>query len=377
MANLQILCAEAYRRCMNWTLQILLYIAIIVAPIFVVNDPNKNLWVIGFPILIYIIYIVNSLCSPSFAYLRNKNKANGIHDYMKTLYAAPPSKTFHIECYHFDTQIIEERDTNGNTRARADRVKVVTYKGSQEFRYYSWRDISGTFLLETGKLVKSKEKVYLKLKLGMEIVYADDGTQTDYHIQRDSFYASHRWRDQYMNNWETSTVPNFQEHTLVRVSDNEAPFVNIGLFVLFTLLPFIEFYKIYVNMYCEDQIYNLRKLVSSRNNLNQSTHFEKYEQMQPKLCIYGQEIMYGHETVLIQSGPYKPSQDEIWAHQQESKKTGTTLNVNIGNPTDSDNTASVNSFDAIIDANRNPFEKAQGFNPMDAGSTKTASTNFI
>jgi hypothetical protein len=387
MAKAPLTCGKICRRIFNWILQILVLAVIIAIPILISMDPNNNLWMLILIFLTYIAYIINELCSPTFAYLRNKHKANTIHDYMNNLYTTPPTKTFHVECYHYETRIHTERDNNGETRTRTERVKIVTHRGSQDFYYYSWRDISGIFLLETSKFLdKDFKKAYIKLKVNLDVLYAEDGTHTDYIIQRDVFYCANRWRDQHMHTWETTTLPGLEKYNMVRVSDNKTPYVNKGMFLLFTLLfPFAEFYKIYVNQYCEDQTYTLKKVISSRNNLNQPTHFERYESMVPKLCIYGEVIVYTKETVLIRSSPYMPSEDDLNAHEKEkTHMPNPQVNINInqgmsGNPhmqqgntqlhiqttgTSQNNQShsSLPSFDAVTES---PHNNQSGYNTND------------
>jgi hypothetical protein len=317
MAATQVGCCEICRRIFNWILQLGL-IAAIIFVLATMNKPAFEGWYVALPIIFYIAYIINALCSPTFSYLLHKHKANTIHDYMKTLFATAPIIRFHVECYHYETRYETYKDANGNTQTRSSQVKITTYTGHENFYYYSWRDISGVFLLDVAKFLnKNFQKAYIKLKLNLDINYADDGTFSDYTMQKFIFHARNRWRDVHMHTWETTDLPGMNKYNMVRVSDNKAPFVNACLYILFTLFPFIELYKIYVNLYCENQTYTLKKVVSSRTNLNVQANVVKYEIHFPKIIIYGSEVVYNQETILVQTSPYIPSQEDLNIYQKE------------------------------------------------------------
>jgi hypothetical protein len=309
-------CGETCQKIFSWMTQLGLLIALIH---YITNSGTEgSTFILSF--IIYIIYVINSFLSPTFFYLKHKHKANTIHEYMNTMYTAAPRKTFNVECYHNETRRNKTKDAKGKVKKETKSVRVVTYRGSQDFNYYSSKDISGTFLLETSKFLdKDFKKSYIKLKLDLEIDYAEDGTYNDYAIQRDSFYASNRYRDLHMDTWESTNLKGLNEYNLVKVSGNKAPFVNVTTYLVFTvLLPLVELYKMYINHYCEEQTYTIRKVISTRKNLNLPTHSVIYDSMQPKLIIYGHEELVEQNAELVQSVPYIPTEEEIKAHEEES-----------------------------------------------------------
>jgi hypothetical protein len=83
----------------------------------------------------------------------------------------------------------------------------VTHKESENFLYYSWRDISGLTLLDSHKVFRGPKKVYIKLELEKEIEFADDITRLDYQKQKDNFYYRNRWRDIHVDLSEVRDIP--------------------------------------------------------------------------------------------------------------------------------------------------------------------------
>jgi hypothetical protein len=104
---------------------------------------------------------------------------------MKVLYNTPPTLTFHFECYHWETSYFTVRDKYGVSTTKSEEIRVITHQESEVFQYYSWRDISGTFLLDTDRFLnKEFKKAYIKLHLDLVVGMNDDETRRYYNLKR-------------------------------------------------------------------------------------------------------------------------------------------------------------------------------------------------
>jgi hypothetical protein len=264
-------------------------------------------------ITFYVIYIISNLCSPSLSYLCHKHGALSIHNLMKEIFYNPPTIRWHVECYHYETTYHTHTDSNGDTRTETRQHRVTTYSGSRDFHYYTWRDVSGLFLLDSHKVYNGEKKVYIKLELALDVNFADDITRLDYQRQKDDFYYENRWRDTHISFSESKIVSGFNQYNMVRISENRPPGVNWGYFLLFTFfLPMAEFYKMYVDSFCVDQDYTVKKVVSSRYNLQVEEHAQKWIVSIPTLVIFNQpQIVYNEVPSPIHNTPVLPTMEEL------------------------------------------------------------------
>jgi hypothetical protein len=312
-------CARSCRRVWSIIVLILLWASIIFTIIVGTSSNQDALGVaIGFLVFFYLAYTITACCSPTCSYLFNKHKADSIHDYMRSLFSSPPKVTWHIECYHYETRTHHHKKSDGTTETRHETHKVVTYRESEDFNYYSWRDISGLFLLDSHKIFRSHNKVYIKLELEQDINFADDITKLDYQKQKDNFYYRNRWRDVHVDLREVRHVPGFNQFNMVRISNVHPPCVNKWMYLFFVfVIPLVDLYKMYVDQFCVEQDYSIKKVISSRFNLNQPQYAEPYQNFVPALVIFDQpRQVYCEQTELIHDTPNIPSFDEL----EEAKK---------------------------------------------------------
>jgi len=69
-------------------------------------------------------------------------------------------------------------------------------------------------------------------------------------------------------------------------------FVNICFFILATLLICAEFYKCYVDKLCVPQRFSVRKIISTRYDLNAPPIQERYQYFTPAIDLYQQQYAY-------------------------------------------------------------------------------------
>ena len=94
---------------------------------------------------------------------------------------------------------------------------------------------------------------------------------------------------------ETRTINGLIHHNLIKIGQNDPCIVSFGWFSIFTLLTIVEFYKIYINSFFVYQSYKIRKIISTRYNLNEPVYEEKYIKLVPQLNLISQQYNYKPE----------------------------------------------------------------------------------
>ncbi len=330
-----------------WIIQVLLWIAIpfLIISLILYEWQDSQTATITTTSILYIIYVITNSCSPMCKYLFHKYSSDSIHKLMKNLFYNPPVITFRIECYHYETRVRTHRDSKGNTHTSYERRKVTTWWGSEKFNYFSWRDISGLFLLDSGKVLQSEKKVYIKLALSKNFQFADDITRMDYQRQKDLFYSRNRWRDTHCSLTENRTINGFNEYNMVRISDKKPPCISGWAFLFFTyILPFSELFKMYINTFCVEQDYSIKKVLSTRYNLVQQEHAAPWVPHVPTVAIFDQpRVVYEELPAPLHDNPVLPSMDDL---ENAKSFTGVhgAMNENVGeNYTPYFNTDTVNN----------------------------------
>lgn len=261
-------------------------------------------------IIIYIIYLVLEFCSSSCSYLVHKSSAEGIYQKMQRIFSTHPEIIFHCENYHY-----EYRGQGRNN----SKVKVTTYREDYSMPYYSARDISGLFVLNCDRNIV-KNKAYIQLELIEEINFADNITYMDYECVSRDFYMRNRPRDYYMNYYERRIIPGLTKYNLVRIGSTEPPTVNVGFFILATIFMCAEFYKCYVDKLCVPQRFTVRKIISTRYDLNGA---EKYQYFMPALDLYDQQYTYQPQDYNYLNNDYNadlPTKEDLERAEQYSNK---------------------------------------------------------
>ena len=157
--------------------------------------------------------------------------------------------------------------------------------------YYSARDVSGLFYLNCDEAIV-KKKMYIKLELNDEINFADEISYMDYEYYKEQFWRKNRFKDVYMDFNETRKVPGLVHHNLIKISQNEPCFVSFGWFMIFTLFTVCEFYKIYINTLFVYQQFKIRKIISTRYDLNAPENEEKYQKLIPQINLITEQYKY-------------------------------------------------------------------------------------
>ena len=258
------------------------------------NDENGKISVIIF-ISSYLLYIILECCSSTSKYLRNKTTGEAMYDKMGSLFRTPPVITFSCQCYHYEIIHYTKRDKDGKIHYHTRREKRITYSESYSMPYYSMRDVSGLFYLNCDEAY-AKKKCYIQLKLNEEINFADEISYMDYEYYKEQFWRKNRFRDVYMDFKETRKIPGLISHNLIKIGQNDPCIVSFGWFTIFTLLTLCEFYKIYINSLFVYQKYKIRKIISTRYDLNEPLYSNKYSQLAPQLNLITEQYSYEPES---------------------------------------------------------------------------------
>ena len=300
-----------------WIFQILSWISIVASSIIYSKNNDNSAAFVAFGI-IYLIYIILEFCSPTSKYLCHKSSDQGIYQKMGIHFQTPPEILFHCECYHYERRTHYSRDSKGRSHKRTSRVRVTTYRETYSMPYYSERDVSGLFYLNCDKAY-AQQKRYIKLELKEEINFADVISYYDYERAKSAFWRRNRFRDVHFDFNEERRIPGLVHHNLVKLVKQEPCIVNYFWFFFFTILTIAEFYRILFDSYCVYQKFKVRKLVSTRYDLNQPV----YQVFVPQINLISQQYQYGQEYYNYVNQSYElqsPTKKELEAAKQYQEK---------------------------------------------------------
>ena len=304
-------CSCWFFQVIDWILLLILIIVIILSSDFIV------IMSLAFGIFHFLYILVEILC-PTGKYICHKISGEGIHEKMGRYFRTAPIIKFHLEWYHYLEKKNIKTDKSGRVDLSIKAKKEVSSREDYEMPYYSERDVSGLFYLNFDKAI-AKKKVYIKLKIKEEINFADAISIIDYHKEIDNFYE--RKKDVYLDYKEERFVPDLIHHNLISLGKNEPFLSKYFFFILSTLLTLSELYKLYFDSLCISQIFKIRKLISTRYDLNQP----KYEQFIPQIIIINQTYNYQPQdyNYLNPSDKYSvnlPTKEEIERAKQYQDK---------------------------------------------------------
>jgi hypothetical protein len=317
-------------------------------------------------LFIYVMYLTFEYYSSASVFLRNKTDEQRIKNLLSILVQTHPMVVFHCECYHLKKKRRafhrhpppkkgkSKANKSGNKRRRGKKregskisgvidlsgrvfnkinnfannvnqpepeefefnkirneayTRIVTWKEDCYLPYYSSRDVSGLFQLNKSE-GQSKGKSYIKLTLVPEINFADEISYMDYEFFRTDFYNRNRPRDKYMDYCEERKVPGLNESNFVHISDEEPCGLSFCVFVFFSLFLLGEFYKCYFNSFCIDQEFKIRKLISTRYDLN----MDQYQYFIPSINVPSQKYIFEEQNYNYLNNNYqvvKPTNQEI------------------------------------------------------------------
>ena len=287
---------KAENRCMKifcWSIQILVWVMILSTIVCSILRPKAASGCAAGLGVFYIIYMVIEFCSPTSHYLCHRRTGNRMYEKMGELFRTHPDICFHCECYHIERRTVTHKDDKGNDHTETRDERVVTFRDNFSIPYYSSRDVSGLFYLNCDE-ANVQKKNFIKLNLKEEINFADAISYYDYEFYKRDFWIRNRFRDVYMDFNETRTIPGLNHYNLVSIGNQDPKSVNFCFYFLSVMFTFCQFYKSYVDSFCVEQKFTVRKFVSTRYDLNQPVYVQKYTQFVPTLNLITQT--YNYET---------------------------------------------------------------------------------
>ena len=182
----------------------------------------------------------------------------------------------------------------------------------------TWRDVSGPFTLYTQGYQRDPNLAMVKLKLQLDIEFANDGTNLDFEAQKNYFIAKNQYRDHLYDFSQNYRLEGYAEYNLVNIGEHQSHYIGLCWLFFFTSIMLVEFYKSYVESFCIHQDYEIKKVVSTRSNLNLPDPFRPYIARVPAIIVMNNTITYNDPSRLgaVTIVPEIPSLNEI--HQSQS-----------------------------------------------------------
>lgn len=285
--------------------QLLLYLStlgLVITDLYFINYENQEAFWIYFAIGTYFLDLILSFTiNKTFQYLQNIKTDIGLINYLKVLFETAPLIYHKVECYHFEIRYRTVTDSKGNTRTETYSEKVTTYTGSTNFNYISWRDLSGTFMIDDSFLRRRPKDAMLRLSLRFNLECAPDGTSDDLENSRNAFYAANSWRDTHCNVWDERVLPGREQYQLVMLGKEVPCFLGTGWFVFCSIFLLKPIFFIYFRLVTSTQKFSIEKIISSRVVLHSPEFVEKYSHLAPRLILPAETINFYDSEAMLQS----------------------------------------------------------------------------
>ena len=251
-------------------------------------------------IIVYVLYIITEFCSPTFIFLCSKKNKDEIINSLSQLIKTNPKI---IISYRVSKILVNIKRT---------------IEGTINFSYYSSRDVSGLLELDISN-ISLKGIAYVALEIEQEINFADEISYMD--LVSYGNILSKLFPGYYIEFFEDKRIilPNYNSYNFIRILDKDPCFVNRIFYILFTIIPIVEIYKCYINSYIYEKKFIIRKLISTRYDLNQ----DKYKVFNPHIKFLGQEYSFDsidYNYININHELKSPTENEINVASQFNKK---------------------------------------------------------
>lgn len=313
-----------------WVFQVLVW-GFLLTSIILVCIKNSA-YIITFSIygFFHLAYICIEIFSSTFIFLLNKRDMKGLKETLRAFIATPPVIEFYGRSYHI-AYAYNGRDSNGKEEYKE--YEDTTHEERYKMPYYSARDVSGPLHLNCQKEDLQKKR-YIKLKLSVEVNFADTLSDSDYRKEICDFNRRNMFLDEYYTFSENQYLPGLIKYNFIILGDSDPCIVHYCFFLLSTLLTFAEFYKSYVNSLCINQKYKIRKLVSTRYDLSQPIFDDKYDKFNPQIDIISETCFYEPQDFNYLNTEYKPkipTQEEIEEEKKQQNPSGIVLDLPVVN----------------------------------------------
>ena len=223
----------------KWVFQILLWIDLL---LIIIIDNYYNLAPKIVSIFIYMIYLILEFNSPIKELLYSLYEKSFYEEFKKIISLSPNIK-FDIETYHFRNYIHPTIQLSKNIISPIILARVITYKNSFDFPFYSFKDVSGVLYLEDD-MNESKQYSFIKLKLKQEINFADEISYSDYITFRENLILKYKNIDSFVNIKESRNISNFEKEIFCKIGNVDTWTIGYKWYIFFVLIGIGEFYNL-------------------------------------------------------------------------------------------------------------------------------------
>lgn len=279
------------RRVFTWIANLLIWGAIVFVALSFAMDLSSGLksGSVALLIICAIIYYCETFICSYCGYFSHLSVVAKSYEDIDKMFKSSPIITMNITCYHY--RHVYRHSGSGNNYSSSSSEKVVTHRSSEEFRYTSWRDVSGEFKLDMSGALNDESVAYVLLDLNLAVEFASDGTSEDYGRAKLDFISRNRY-DRYQDYHQGNSLPSFQECFLIQVTDQQPCCFGLGYFIFFGLLTFNAFYSSYLDCYCHKQNFTIKKVISTRQNLSAPEMQSQYAYYDPRMLMADQMIVF-------------------------------------------------------------------------------------
>jgi len=223
----------------------------------------------------YMLYVIFECISEMVEFLEQFETNETIIDKMKN---------FVQSCPIISISLNNKNNDDGNSTFKSgDYIK-------KNFNYKSCRDVSGKLILNS---LCCFQKSYVLLNVSYEIGFADNETLSDYYKEKEKLINENK--NKYKHHYEINEQKYlFLLKTNQKILINKAAkyFINRHMFMIFIFLSLGEIYKIIINYIGCSANFNIKKVVSSRDDLSGAGYNEIYDKFNPQLQLFGKEIKF-------------------------------------------------------------------------------------
>jgi len=280
-------------RCCFWFSMVLEWITFIALLSAIIRDEPTIVPECCFFGVASLAYLIGTCCSQTSSYICSFRNVKHISEVMNKMFTQETVERWSYENYHYEKTITtyHRKDQLFDEKVKSKPYKVVTEQDTKFYHFKSCRDISGNLEI-SGNNVKF-EKPFVKLHFVLRREFYDEETRIEFDRKERNFYRSHN------NDIEQSVssdyyLNDFEEYSLVRVTNYKPSFFGIGWLIFFTLVMLAPCYFVYVNSLCShEQEFVIRKVVSDFHDLNSQIFDEKFRSLNPCLIFCGEIMPYG------------------------------------------------------------------------------------
>jgi len=287
------------RRFLDWTFNIIFWgvLALIISAYMLDMDSTIKSLSIALLGISGFIYYINAFFSPQLQYLINSVDSSEIYSDINKLFRAAPRITFSMVSYHYVNTGLK-RSMSLRQSIRKNGEKKISSRIVQNFKFASWRDVSGAFQIRQSNGEQKNDINYIKLQLKYSINFANDGTKEDFINVRKKFKESSR-KDAHCNYNEEFVVDDFTDTFMVQVNDEAPCGISSKYYVIWSIFTFHALYTMYVDRFCHEQEFVVRKLISTKRDLNKQEIAKELSSYDPKMLFKKKMILLGQDKPII------------------------------------------------------------------------------